>query len=211
MTDSAATDSPDSAATDSPDKPGLRERKKARTRATIQEHALRLFREQGYEATTVEQIAAAAEVSPSTFFRYFGTKEDVVIYDALDPVLIAAWRAQPAELGPVEAIRRAMKQVFGRLTPAEFEDMMERGRLVYEVPELRLAMIDDLVRTSDLIVREVARRTRRPVDDFDVRVFSGALIGALMGAMLPALEDPRADMLALLDRAFDLLEKGLPL
>ena len=65
-------------------RPGLWERKKARTRAAIREHAFRLFREQGYDATTVDQIAEAAEVSPSTFFRYFPTKEDVVLQDDME-------------------------------------------------------------------------------------------------------------------------------
>ena len=86
---------------------GLRERKKARTRAAIREHALRLFREQGYHATTVEQIAEAAEVSPSTFFRYFPTKEDVVLQDDFDILGIAAFEAQPAELSPIAAFRAA--------------------------------------------------------------------------------------------------------
>src|SRR5689334_13716823 len=100
---------------------GLRERKKAKTRAAIQEHALRLFRKQGYEETTVEQIADAAEVSPSTFFRYFPTKEDVVLYDAFDPLLIEAFRAQPPELTPTKALRASIREVFGSLSAEERE------------------------------------------------------------------------------------------
>lgn len=66
--------------------PGLRERKKAKTRAAIQHEALRLFREQGYDETKIEQIAAAVEVSESTIYRYFPTKEDLVLWDEFDPL-----------------------------------------------------------------------------------------------------------------------------
>src|SRR4029079_542429 len=89
--------------------PGLRERKKQKTRWAIQEHALRLFAEQGYDATTIDQIAAAAEVSPSTFFRYFPTKEDLVIADEYDAVLVEGLRNQPPEVSPVEAMRQAIR------------------------------------------------------------------------------------------------------
>jgi AcrR family transcriptional regulator len=193
------------------EKPGLRERKKARTRASIQEHALRLFREQGYESTTVDEIAEAAEVSPSTFFRYFGSKEDVVVYDYLDPILIEAWRAQPPELGPVQAMRRAMVEVFSGLNREQLEDMNERARLIYAVPELRMAMIDDLIRTSAMLADEVAARTGRPADDLRVRTFTGALIGAIMAAILPAIARPSPDWVALIDEVFQYFENGLPL
>ena len=76
--------------------PGLRERKKEKMRAAIQRQALRLFREQGYDATTVSQIANAAEVSESSFFRYFPTKEDLVRWDEFDPLIVEAIKAQPA-------------------------------------------------------------------------------------------------------------------
>jgi AcrR family transcriptional regulator len=193
------------------EKPGLRERKKAKTRAAIQEHALRLFDEQGYENTTVEQIAEAAEVSPSTFFRYFGSKEEVVVYDALDPLLIAAWRAQPPELGPIPAMRAAMKQVFANLGPEYVAEMTQRGRLVYGVPELREAMVNDLLRTSTMIETEIAARCGRSADDMEVRVFTGALVGGLMAALLPALQQARPDYLRDIDAALDFLEKGMPL
>jgi AcrR family transcriptional regulator len=100
---------------------GLRERKKARTKAAIQQHAMRPFAERGYQATTVEQIAAAAEVSPSTFFRYFPTKEDIALYDALDPMVLEAFRAQPANLSPIQALRGAMWQVFAEIVAERVE------------------------------------------------------------------------------------------
>src|SRR6516164_11415484 len=93
-------------------RPGLRERKKARTRAAIREHALRLFREQGYDATTVEQIAAADDVSPSTFFRYFPTKEDVVLQDGMDTRTMEALARQPRDLPPIAAVRSALREAW---------------------------------------------------------------------------------------------------
>jgi len=113
---------------------GLRERKKAKTRLAIREHAMALFKEQGYDQTTVEQIAAAAEVSPSTFFRYFPSKEDVVTHDRYDPLLIAAFHGQPAELTPIQALRGAMHSVFDQLPADELAHERERGRLIISVP-----------------------------------------------------------------------------
>ena len=193
------------------DKPGLRERKKAKTRAAIQEHALRLFREQGYDATTVEQIAEAAEVSPSTFFRYFPTKEDVVAYDAWDPLVLEAWRARSRDLGPIGAIRSAMADVFGAMTPDQKSEMTSRGRLLYSEPELRTAAIGELIRSTQMIIDELAAMLGRPADDFELRVFAGAFVGAFIAAVLPVLSDPDADFVALANKALDFVEKGMPL
>ena len=98
---------------------GLRERKKARTRAAIREHALRLFREQGYHATTVEQIAEAAEISPSTFFRYFPTKEDVVLQDDFDLITLEAFERSPPSMSVIAAFRAAVAEVRAALTEEE--------------------------------------------------------------------------------------------
>lgn len=192
-------------------RPSLRERKKAKTRAAIQEHALRLFREQGYDETTVETIADAAEVSPSTFFRYFPTKEDVVMYDAFDPVLIEAFQAQPPEVSPIQAMRAAIREVYGRLPHEEIESQRERALLIFSVPELRAAMLDQVTDTSQLFTTLLAERMGRPLDDFQVRVFLGALMGAMIGAMLPAIQDPKADFYTLMDQGLAYLEAGMPL
>jgi AcrR family transcriptional regulator len=197
------------------DRPGLRERKKAKTRAAIREHALRLFRERGYEATTVDQIAEAAEVSPSTFFRYFPSKEDVVLQDDLDVLAIEAFEAQPAGMSPVAAFRAAARSAFASFGEDELSRLRETTTLIITVPELRAKAIDEFARTIGVIAEAAARRSGRAPDDFAVRNLAGAVVGVIMAATLPWSEwpgeQPADDMLARIDAALAHLEAGLPL
>ena len=192
----------------------LRERKKARTRASIREHALRLFREQGYELTTVEQIAAAAEVSPSTFFRYFPTKEDVVLRDDLDDRILEAFVRQPASLTPVAAVRAAIREAIETFTPAEWEELREAAALNHTVPEIRARIMAELARTIDAMAEALAKRTGRPADDLAVRTYVGAVFGVMLSVLSPSTYTP-ADMgkqqFTRIDEALALLENGLPL
>ena len=125
---------------DTPTAPGLRERKKAQTRSAIQEQALRLFLAKGYEATTVEEIAAAAGVSHMTFFRYFPTKEDVVMWDEYDPMLVTLIAARPADEPAVESIRYAIREGLARIAAADQEIILVRTRLFLDTPVLRARM-----------------------------------------------------------------------
>jgi AcrR family transcriptional regulator len=190
---------------------GWRERKKAKTRAAIRRNALRLFREQGYAATTVEQIARSAEVSPATFFRYFPTKEDVVLRDDYDPLMFAAFKAQPADLTPMQAMRSAMRAVYTALPAEELAQERERFALISAVPELRAKMLEELVRTIQMIAELVAERAGRHPDDLAVRTFAGALVGVAMSTMLAMIDDPETDFVDLLDAAMTQLEAGVPL
>ncbi len=190
---------------------GLRERKKARTRGAIQTHALRLFREQGYEATTVEQIIDAAEVSESTFYRYFPAKADLVLTDEYDPLLAAALRAQPSGLATIPAVRAAFGAVFAGLSPAEQAEQRERTALIMSVPELRGSMLDQFAEGIRMLALVVAERTGRPADDPAVRALSGALVGAVMTVMFDLADQPDADLFSLLDGALAHLEEGLTL
>ncbi len=190
---------------------GLRERKKARTRAAIQAHAVRLFIEQGYEETTVDQIVEAAEVSQSTFFRYFPTKEDVVLHDRYDPILIAAFHAQPPEKSPIDALRGAIADVLGSLPAHELELEQTRGRLIVTVPELRGRFMDQLAETIRMLAEAIAARIDRDPEDFVVRNFVGAVIGVALAAVIDLAEQPEADYLAVFDAGLAHLEAGLPL
>jgi AcrR family transcriptional regulator len=194
---------------------GLRERKKARTRASLREHALRLFREKGYQNTTVEQIAAAAEVSPSTFFRYFPTKEDLVLQDDMDTRLIAALEQQPPELGPVAAVRAASREMFASYTGADMDILRETTRLTMTVPEVRARALDELGRAIGVFAEAVAKRAGRPADDLAVRTAAGAIMGVIMAITLPwegfAGTQSLEDSIGRIDEALALLEAGLPL
>ena len=92
----------------------IRSRKKARTRLAIQDAALDLFAQQGFDATTVEQIALRADVSPSSFFRYFGTKADIILSDPDTQLglLCAAVRNQPPHIRELEVVRRALQSAW---------------------------------------------------------------------------------------------------
>jgi AcrR family transcriptional regulator len=196
---------------DSP-RPGLRERKKAKTRALIQEHALRLFRLKGYDATSIAEIADAAEVSPTTVIRYFPAKPDLVIYDDLDERVIEAARAQPRELSALQAMRNAVRSVFGGLADHEEETQRERELLMWREPELRAAMLQELVRTQREIVDLVADRAGLPADDPRVLAVAGAGIGVSLAAWY-ACEGDRslARYFDLFDAAMAHLESALPL
>ena len=196
-------------------RPGLRERKKARTRAAIREHALRLFREQGYAATTVDQIAEAADVSPSTFFRYYPTKEDVVLQDELDVLALGAFEEQSADLSPVAAFRAAAREAFASLDEDDLAKLRETAELTLTVPELRARAMDEFTRTISVIAEAAARRSGRDSNDFAVRILAGAIVGVIMAATMPwtqlAAAQPATDMLDRIDAALAQLEAGLPL
>jgi AcrR family transcriptional regulator len=199
---------------DLPRPTSLRERKKARTRAAIREHALRLFREQGYDATTVEQIAAAAEVSPSTFFRYFPTKEDVVLRDDFDDRMFEAFDRQPPSVPALAALRVAIREGIATLTPAEWDEFRETSALGLAIPEVRARMLDEMTRTMDKMADALAKRTGRSPEDLAVRVSVGAIMGVIMAIMRPeTLAEGTVDAEAFgrVDEALSLLESGLPL
>ena len=185
---------------------GLRERKKQRTRRTIRTEALKLFQRQGYTATTVEQIAEAADISPSTFFRYFPSKEQLVLVDDVDPIMIRAFESQPPELSTLAAFRQGMRDTFAELDPEEWQFEQDRMKLIYSEPELRSVVMRETERNVRLVAGLLARRIGRAEDDFEVLAFSGAVVGALMTAFSSAGLDMEK-----VERIVDFIEDGMPL
>ena len=188
---------------------GLRERKKLKTRRAIRAAAFRLFQEQGYDATTVDQIAAAADFSASTFFRYFPTKEDLVITDDYDPLLEAALRARPSEEPMLESVRAAILPALRMVIGDDHDDMLLRMRLLSDNPVLRARALAESVRTRDMLLGILSERATGPFDELRLRAKVAAVVAATGEAVdYWAERGGSDDIAALVERSLDALATG---
>ena len=153
-------------------------------RGVLREHALRLFREQGYQRTTVEQIAAAAEVSPSTFFRQFRMKEDLVPAGRHGHADGRGVRAPTSRARPVAAVRGAIRETLESYNEADLEVIRQTTTLTMTVPEVRSRAMDEFVHHR-AISEALAKRSGRPADDLAVRTVAGVIIGVIMSITMP--------------------------
>ena len=169
-------------APNNPPPPGLRERKKIKPRRAIQTAALRLFETQGYEHTTVEQIAEAAETSTTTFYRYFPTKEDVVLDNDASPSSRPPSATRPADEPLTATIRAAMAAVVAAAEadrdPDPRPDGAHRDRPGPRSSLRRRGTQDH--RAPDPSARST--RTGRPDDDYQLELIAFVLAAVLFTA-----------------------------
>ncbi len=190
---------------------GLRERKKIKTREAIRAATYALIREQGYDATTIEQIAERAEVSPSTVFRYFPTKEDIVLTDEYDPLMVEEFRARPADESWTDSLRHVMHMALNAMTEEDPEVIRMRTHLLVQVPAVRSRMFESMSQTGRMLRGAIAERSGLDPDSLEVRVQAMSLIGGLMEVnMYWGENDCQGDLTDLMNRALDVLEHGLP-
>jgi AcrR family transcriptional regulator len=172
--------------------PSLRERAKRAVQAELLDIAQRLFVEQGYEATTVDQIATVAGMSKRSFFRYFGSKEDLVMgkYERLGEDLAASLAARPPQEPLWTALRRAFDYVADYSADAESASRMATmDRIVRSSDTLRAALLDRLERMQDALT--AVARTRAgsadapwAADDPVPRAIVGAAFACLSAARM---------------------------
>lgn len=190
---------------------GLRERKKARTSLLIQQCALRLFREQGYNDTTIEQVAAVADVSISTVFRYFPSKEDLAQLNDGSPFLLESLRNQPHDLTPIAALRAAFKEMFVSRTAEGLAASREREMIVLATPDLWAMNQEVITGIRCEIAKILAERVGRPEGDLAIRNIVGVVFGLMIAIWQDSSELNGVEIPADLDRALEHLEAGLPL
>ncbi len=187
----------------------LRERKRLASMRRIQDVALDLFDAEGFGAVTIERIAAAADVSPSSVYRYFGTKEQLVLWDEYDPVWIDTFVDEITSKPPAVALRRAAEVlIIGPLTTDE-EYMRRRTRLIMSEPAIEASSALALYEAAELIGNTLSEALGREHGDLEIQLLSHALVGAFTGAIHHWYESGFATPLgSLLDRALEALDRG---
>jgi len=186
----------------------LRSRKKQRTRFAIEDAALDLFAEQGYEETTVEQIAARAEVSKATFFRYFASKGDVIFGgpDDRHQGLQQAIVARPASEDALNAVRAAMREHW--LPTVDPLRTVRQTRAARTSPVLRGLSQDLAMRWQADVSQALARRRGLKSPDRSCRLVAGVAFAVLSNAVNHWIDTPVEGGLAMvIDQGFDLLNE----
>ncbi|WP_309130704.1 helix-turn-helix domain-containing protein [Brevibacterium sp.] len=152
-----------------------------RTRARILDAALDLFERQGYDATTVNEIAEAAGITPMTFFRHFPTKDAVLVTDPYDPLIAEAIGTQPVDLAPLERTRRGLLAALGDISALEDATAKRRVALVAESPALRAAAAVGTEATQQAIVE---RLVSDGAERLDATVAAAVCLAAATAALL---------------------------
>lgn len=198
---------------------GLRARKKRATRRALHRAAVDLVAERGLSGVTIDEIAAAAGVSPRTFFNYFPTKDAAVVgIGARLPDLVAeALRGRPPAEGVLDALRAVLSDALG--LAVRDDDLRARRRdVIARHPELATTTLGMTLRVEEALARAVAARTGTDPDvDLYPRLVAACAAGAVRAAALHATRQDGPDRpatahaaLAALQDAFDLIAAGLP-
>jgi AcrR family transcriptional regulator len=186
--------------------PDWRQRKKAETRERIRACALRLFLEQGYDATTVEQVAAAAGVSHMTFFRYFPAKEDVVLSDSYDPLIARLLEQTPAAWPVRQRIRAALLQGLAQVYQTDRDTLLAQNKLIAATPALRDRLWADQIATQQFFLDVLVGEEPDHRPSLQARVIVAACLAAASTAILAWVEnDGTPELPELLDQAFETL------
>jgi len=159
-------------------------------KVAIQACALQLFAKQGYSNTTVEQIARAAEVSPSTFFRYFKTKEAVALYDGIDPIIVEAFVRQSPDIAPIRAMRNAVNELNNALTTERKELELQRFALLNSIPVLRNKSFGEMAASIDALAGIIAQRAQKDPSSIAIRNLAGAIVGVMVAVLQEAYKQP---------------------
>ncbi|HEU4757716.1 MAG TPA: TetR family transcriptional regulator [Agromyces sp.] len=181
----------------------VRRTKRERTLAALIEHALDLFEEQGYEQTTVAQIARAAGVTEMTFFRYFPAKENVLLDDPYDPVLTAAIADQPRELPPFIRAVRGIRRAWRALPEPETPVIRRRVRIAARTPALRGAVWRSTGNTERAIVDQLVTDGAAPET---ARVAAASVLAALVAGLLSWADDEGGALADAIERALDVID-----